>query len=485
MIVFDPHYCFLKNKTDIQLSYKECLSIADYNLFIGRDVDFYQHKVDNKSLTLLGFAFDINDPDKTENDILEDIAGSDNIPAKIDFLSGNFLLISEDNKDIAFYNDAAGVFKLFYLIEKEEIIGLASDIKLLSHFFNTEKVVDPGARDFYSSDFFKKSRIRPGEKTNYQGIKHLLPNHRLLLKQGEMERYFPANEIPDNTVEESLQKVKKYFDNVIEAAVKRYNVKCSLTAGWDSRVLLLCTKNVMNKTQYYTFVTPKLDNKSKDIKIPQKLSNKLNLNYRTIDFDKNQDNYNRDNLRTSYEHISERRINAICKGFSNFDKKDDLALIGTVSEICKNYYDNVIINGGVSLTKSSHFPVNDYTVAHFSEKYSELEKINSKFGYNIADIAHWEQDITNFAAQNTFYNMYAVKTFSPFNSRQIIKTILSVPSELRDQQSHLFYRYLFDKYWSELNKVPVNPNIKTKLIRIGKKIGVYRIYKIISTRSRS
>ena len=93
------------------------------------------------------------------------------------------------------------------------------------------------------------------------------------------------------------------------------------------------------------------------------------------------------------------------------------------------------------------------------------------------DFIHWEQDITNFAGQNIHYAHHYVRLFSIFNSREILRIMLSVPTKKRDGKSPIFFRYLIKSMWPDLINYPFNPTIKEKSILFMKKIKIYPFYK--------
>ena len=102
--------------------------------------------------------------------------------------------------------------------------------------------------------------------------------------------------------------------------------------------------------------------------------------------------------------------------------------------------------------------------------------------YNILDLVHWEQDITNFAGQNMHYAHHYTKIASIFNCTKVLELMLAVHKRERDAKNPRFYKYLISKMWPELNKFPYNPSLKEKLIRFFKYIRLYKIYKFFLVR---
>ena len=120
-----------------------------------------------------------------------------------------------------------------------------------------------------------------------------------------------------------------------------------------------------------------------------------------------------------------------------------------------------------------------YLEDYYQNWLNQNKETIKKYGYELLDFIHWEQDISNFAGQNTHYANHYVNLFSIFNSREIMKIMLSVNPKYRDGKNTIFFRYLIKKMWPELLNYPFNPTFKDKLILFMKKINIYRLYKYL------
>ena len=486
MTKFKNQYILLPNQgiSDIGLEWtKE--SFESFTLFSASDLPKYVHKGDDYKIVLLGFAFSVLDSNPNENTLVQNVPLDNNAFLDyLDSLCGNFVLFFEKDGQLRLFNDAAGVMKIFYAIKDKQLNAVASDPSLLRKA--CDLVVDDReeAEAFYQSHFFKKHLIRMGDKTQYVNVFQVLPNHTIDLNQAKVERYFPREKMEEISLQESIQRVNDYFSNVIYAAARRYDLKCSLTAGWDSRMVAALTHKHKADVLYYTFIHPGYDEKHHDIRIPKNISKTLGLKHELISKKEMMKEEEIEDAKASFDLLSKENFQNIMGGYSRFNGPKDLVLIGSVSEICKNYFDEVIINDGKSLTQAAHFPVISYCIKHFDERYQEVKALEKKFGYDLRDIVHWEQDITNFAAKRSYYMSFITRPFSPFNSRLIIKTILASPRKCRDKHIHPYYQSYLDRYCPELSRFPINPTSRKRLMVMGKKLGVYPLYKKLSTKLR-
>ena len=129
----------------------------------------------------------------------------------IDYLCGSYIIFHEQDGKLDVINDAGAVMKFFYALKEKAVIGAASDPKLLQEFVELNLDESPEARAFYTHPFFKKKMIRLGNKTMYEEVYQLVPNHLIHVSEASIERIFPRSPKIDLLVEESIQKLKIYF----------------------------------------------------------------------------------------------------------------------------------------------------------------------------------------------------------------------------------------------------------------------------------
>jgi hypothetical protein len=98
-------------------------------------------------------------------------------------------------------------------------------------------------------------------------------------------------------------------------------------------------------------------------------------------------------------------------------------------------------------------------------------------GYDILDFFHWEFNVgSSVAREVSQINLSRARVFPPFNQKQLINTLLQVPPQYRDMYDHRVYREIIKASWPELLRHRVNPNRKTDIIRLMKRLGIYTTY---------
>lgn len=483
---FSHQYILLKNdyESEIDPTWKS-INFKAYILYTAPNLAVFQYEHNNRKLVLLGFCFHVLKPELNEQEILQSAPiDKAEFLDYLDALCGNYLILQEDQAVLELFHDPAGVFKMFRYAPNDVCHAVGPDPAIINSHFNLQKSTDPDTLAFYHSAFFKENLVRLGKHSIYKDVQQVVPNHSLLVNENTISRYFPRAKKEAIDLETAIEKVHAYTSSCMDAAYRKFRIRSTLTGGWDSRMVLAFTKAHRHNTEYFTVTNPPFKHSHYDIQIPQKICKKLGLTYNIYERELKLSEQAQQNAMDSFTWLGESNIFNILGPFSRFKEADQLILVGSVSEICKNYYDSVNISDGKSLSQAAHFPVMNYTVNHFQEVYNEMKDLQDQFNYDLADLIHWEQDITNFAGGGIMLRSFTTKTFSPFNCRLVIKTVLSIPRKYRDKQAHTFYKEYIAKNFPALNEFEVNPNLKKKLIVLTKKIGVYHIYKKISTRFR-
>lgn len=225
-------------------------------LIIGYPIDFKNKKIISHTLTL-----------DCEGDL--DSA----IEQDIYSLSGSFIFIL-DHDEQRIYLDTNGSLSIVY-DEKTGLIGstasaLLSDEEYSSRF-NTE---------LYSHLDVDKEGWFPAGLTAHRGIKRLLCNHYLDIKKSTPHRHWPiSNFEPTCSAQDCSQGITEIIQHTIETISKYGNLICALTAGNETRYITSALFNKPVKADYFTI---DFDKSSCDINAARKISDRLNLNWKSI-----------------------------------------------------------------------------------------------------------------------------------------------------------------------------------------------------------
>ena len=453
-------------------------SIAKWKLYFDPKIGVHKIGNENAHIIFLGFAFHIKRPKASQLEILENILENREDPLDyLDDLCGRFLILIENNGRLNIYHDASSSFKVFYRQLESEIDLVGYDPKILSHFFDLPKDDSEETNKFYSLKKFKLHSIKLGNKSSYLNVFQLMPSHFLDLDNSKVTRIFPRKKIIRYSVDEAVKLTSLYFSNVIKAANDRFpKVNMTITAGWDSKVLLSHVKDIKDDIHFYLFNKSNLKDDDVDFVISKRIVVDNSLDFAIYDVTQGVDENVKKNVESSFSFIGKQNLEMTSNGITNFDP-DEVLILGYLSEITKNFYEGFDVKDEERFCFCAKLPFIQYCKNHFKEYLEENKNTITSFGYEFNDIAHWEQDITNFAASRmSIYNTY-INAFSPFNSRTILSTILGVDKKYRAGYTNVFFKELVKYNWPELNEYPVNPTKSKQLITLKKKLGVYGIKK--------
>lgn len=460
-------------------------AFKDYKLFIHEGLGFHSIERGSSKLVLIGFGIHILHADWTEKDILANFPENENeFLDYLDHICGNFIVLYEKEGVLKSYNDAGGVLKMFVWKKDNQVLAMGLDPKILQHFFHIPESSDAEVQEFYTSEFFTKEKIRLGNISILQDVQQVMTNHSLNFKKGEVERFFPREKLKPLALNDAIDQLEQYTANIIKGALNKFQLRPFLTAGWDSRMVATFCKGHYDELIFSTFINPPYKKSHHDVRIPKRIAKRLKFEYRPETRELPLSEQEKENIINSFYWINEGNYTGLFGGFSKFQGQNIAFVNGSISEICKNYYGDVEVKNSEILNKAAHFPILKLTTKHFQERLLELKEIEKKYGYDLRDIAHWEQDITNFAGQGMLNRSPACITFSPFNARQVIHTMLRVDRKLRDKDHHQFFAAYIKAKCPEIKNIPINPTLKKTLIKTGKKLGIYTAYKNLSTQLR-
>ena len=455
-------------------SLSNSFKIGNYNLVASQEIQVFISN--NNIITLIGYSFHCYNS-KNEQEIVNHLSTLENeeILSEIDNLCGHFVIISNKNQ-LKIYTDACSSLKVFYgKSNKYTFIG--SDPKTLCQFHNFTFDNDKERNAFYQSKYFLNDNTKVGHHTRYKNIYQLVSNHCLSVNNLKSERIFPRKKREELSMKDASEKLIPIFKNILIQIEKKHTIFTSITAGYDSRLLMSATKEFTEKIRYYTFKLPNKPENLTDYILPKKICSDLNLHYSSIKID----NLNKDIIKEikSIYDLPKLRPFQQYKNIFPKNKKPNILLVGFVSEVAKNYLEKVKVENGKDVVRAVHSPDNKYLENYYQNWLDRNQQHIKKFEYEVLDFIHWEQDITNFAGQNTYYAHHYVNLFSIFNSREILKIMLAVQPKLRDGKNTIFFKYLIEKMWPELLNYPFNPTKKEKIILFMKKIKIYPIYKFL------
>ena len=449
----------------------EMVKIDGFNLFYHHGLEYEQAKKGEVELHLLGFLFDYRNPENTNKNILDILASKGAFNEFIEQLSdysGHYAIIYKDNDKLILLNDACSQYEIYYDLSFSHF---GSQPKLLAKVMTLNKYDSEEEVEFFNSASFKERKLFIGSGTHAENVKHLLPNHFIDLRKKAVTRFFPDKRINRLSIDEASDMACEMIKGYLKAASLRNKIYMGVTAGYDSRVLFLASRDL--NCSYYVTKLPDMDESHPDIIIPKELTKRLNKEFSVVTEEICDDETFK---------ILEESIDFPQRVFMPDSKYLDCILInGNLSEIARSFFGNNNNMSGRELAIIMDYPGNRYVGKEYSKWLAESRPVFKRYGYHTLDMFYWEEKMAKWAAKGkTVMGTLNHIVYSPFCSHKLLTILLSTPRRHRDKYYNILYQNIFRKLGPEVETVPVNPSKRKEKLILLKKTGLYNSLQYLS-----
>lgn len=417
---------------------------------------------------LLGYFIDPYYPNKSNIDILADIASQQNLNTlikKLYSLTGRFVLLVGLNDAYYVFNDACGLRSCYYMFENS-VFFATSHPNLFKLFrditFKTEDV-----KKTYEN--FKNTRSEysfPANAEVFNNINQLIPNHYINIKTKKQIRFWPKSNKKNLNYTEVFNKLHFLLKNSIKGASLRKKLILGLTAGLDSRTLLAVSDDIRN-IETLTFKINNIGNKQ-DIIIAKKLSQSQNRKHHLIETDINvpENFYKLYQENVTYPHHQWQNI---VFALTQSSINDGYFMKGNVIEIVRA--NNIIANltffkkryktNERFLLNHFHFIQNRHFL-DFSKNWIRNLKNNNYYGYDLINLFVWEQVMPTWQANSLLEFDLFSESFLPYNNRELLEILLSLKLKYRLHPYNKIFNQLIKNNNSQLLNLDINETNKVK-----------------------
>jgi hypothetical protein len=299
----------------------------------------------------------------------------------------------------------------------------------------------------------------PGTSSPFAEVEHLLPNHYLDLTARTTARFWPCEPLEPLDAETAVSVSVGILQNSFAAMAARGPIALALTSGWDSRMLLAASRAVANQAWLYTAMYGELSQESGDIRIPSAICEMLGLDYHVLRCPRAMS----EPLKMVYLRNNDPAHlfwGCICQGMVGTYPKATVAIRGNLAEIARCfYYKNGVYPAVVSaseLTRFAQLPSSPFVARHTNAWFTGAQGV-VELGYRLLDFYYWENRMANWLGASHTEHDIVHETFSPFNNRRLLSTLLATPIQVRCKPEWQLYRQLIERLWPELLRFPANP----------------------------
>ena len=440
--------------------------LGPFKLTAHPDLPCTQAADAGRELTLLGNILDPLTPETTNDDVLRGLLGQfksrEALIAATGRFGGRWLLIAASPDESFLFHDALGLRQAFHTDPSQTGMlwvmsqpGLASEVLALTP--------DEQALNYLDTQTFRRtSEYRfPAAASPFKGLRHLLPNHWLDLRTGRSRRYWPAAPLEALTLDAAIDRLGVLLSGQVRAAAMRYDLALSLTAGFDSRLVLAAARAVADRLCIMTLRQGRMPDRHADIEIPARLLRRLGLSHEVVRATSTMTpefslRFKR-NVYLAHDHYGH-DAEAILKRFD----RTKAALTGSAAEIGRTPFRRKLPHADhVRFTPEllawlEYASTHPFLVAHFREWLADAEQQNH---VKLLDLFEWEQDYGNWLAMTQLeFDIAWKEIFTPYNCRDVLTTMLAVDERYRRAPDYLLFRRAIEKAWPELLAEPINPH---------------------------
>jgi hypothetical protein len=392
-------------------------------------------------------------------------------------LQGAFLAVAELGGALRLYTDASSQIPIVYDASRRLAGCSAND--LLS---------DADYHAALRQDRVSKLVVRegkggwiPGTLTAHEGVKRLLPNHYLDLRTFASERFWPSPDFRHHrTSEEAAAIAGAALRSFILACAEQTEVCGTLTAGFDTRVLLAASKPVVDRMPFVTFVDgpPGLD----QVRAGE-LARRFDLDLRFIPVvEASEDEQRRwDRLVGHCVYEVNRRIHPTLAEIPGELVFTGLFGVSGRSSLYKRDYH--IIDESMatpeSIIQRLALPYNEDVAVDLAAWLAPIQHLPHS---TVLDLAYTELRFGSWAMAQSPAQKSVRMSLSPMGQRVVQDAFMSVAPN--DKQDKRLFTALARANWPEAMELPVNRygDYRDKLSLVRKLLDVARVRRAIRRR---
>ncbi|MEQ9552979.1 MAG: hypothetical protein RIM23_25595 [Coleofasciculus sp. G3-WIS-01] len=358
---------------------------------------------------------------------------TDLIESMLNKIGGRFLVIILTNEIKRLYLDASGSLSAVYSLDRPVI---ASTPNLLEKKITRQ---DESTLKIIKQAMASSGNWYPCSLTPLKQVKVLLPNHYIDLQNWHVKRHWPQKHIQQVSSNfkknnNTIRSIVAIITNHISAIAKHYPLHLNLTSGKDTRMLLACSRNLVDSILFSTSYNNNTN--QPDIVISKTLAEIFDLNYVV-----NPPNY-----------------------------IDRVLLTGFAGEVGRAFYwqdqdDNTkSIHPQDILIRLNYKEVHPILIQELSSWLLELPELNI---FSILDLMYIEQRL-GCCMGRVMYSCDQISKFSlyPMNSRLLFELMLNLPISYKKKK--LMAKDVCEIAWSDLLDIPFHSLHFTGILRYKK-----------------
>jgi len=437
-------------------------AVGGLTLYCHPDLAVAEQRDGTRTLILLGYLFDAQTPEKQNRDILADVVerarSFNEVILALKPYAGQYVLIYHEDSVFKLLQDALALREVYYCTIPNRVVA-ASQPNFLAAYSEPriETSRDPEVVAFYEQHMPKvrERRLWAGDRTYYDSIKHLLPNHCLDLNCGTVSRYWPNTPLPERSLYEVVDRGCRFLQGMLRAVTHRHSVMMAVTSGTDSRTLLAASRAVCSQIYYFINDRGQFHRRSADLVIPQRIFRRINLPFHVHQVPGTVDAAFR---RTFFENTFLAREKLLPTIYNVYGKqhgdKVNLLGVGEIGRALWGFEPKQL--SAYYLAYFMRYKNSAYATRQYDAWLQEVRPVAQQYKLDIMTLLLWEQLLGNWGSVGNSESDIAIEECDPYNSHYMYETLLGVEESVK-KDPHAIFRGMLRRMWPELLEFPINP----------------------------
>ncbi|HQR29024.1 MAG TPA: hypothetical protein PLL32_01360 [Anaeromyxobacteraceae bacterium] len=430
-------------------------------------------------MTLLGYALDPHHPERTDSEVVRSLVESlgswRDCLERTRSLGGRWALVVRDGRQDVLFHDAAGQRQVHHGRDAASgAVVAATSAGLVARTLGAPR--DPAAMEFMAARAGGDGSVfwMPGDRSVHEGVRALLPNHVLDLRTGESHRFWPAPGEVATCDADPASEATRLLRAMLDAARRRFPLAVSMTAGWDSRLMLALSRPISSEVYCFTLLGPDTPRSSRDVVVPSRLLRRLGLEHHVLPYPTRIDEGLRERFREGVDAVKE-AYSADIQAIRDAYTASRVCVTGDVAEVVKCYvqHDGPAPPGAADLARLTAIGQFPFALAAFEDW---LRGVPAS-GIDLLDLFAWEQTAGRWQALIRAEYDIVQECLAPLNCRDLLVAMLSTDRSLRRPPEHAFLRDLIGRLWSDVLSEPINPperpTARARAGRLLRTLGLY------------
>lgn len=427
--------------------------VDKYTLLVAPKQKAYVKGSRDATFILVGHAYNPFSMCALESEILDDLLNvkfmSIEFWRKFNQITGIFTLICIRDESVYVVGDCTCMQTTFYgSINKQ--IYVSSHTNLIGDLLNLK--YDAYIKRLSEYRFFPMlGNALPGDLTQFQELKRLIPNHYIEIVNGKIEVkrfYYPQTFKLD--IDKICQEASDILHKNLELIAEKWEKpSISMTGGCDSKTTLACASGLYDKFSYFSYTSS--ESEDVDARAAHTICEALGLKHDVYEISQEDGELDKiEEIRSILEwntgNIIPINKNDVRKRAFFADIEDfDVEVKSWVSEVGRSYYSKRF-NGRTKFgekptprkcTTMYKFFLNDRKLVKQTDKVFE-DYLNKYFEQAKKSPVEWQEQLFweyRMPSWNglviTGEHRYSFDIAIPYNNRYLLELLLSVPIEQR------------------------------------------------------